>query len=68
MTDRSVANIAAKTGRGEDESREALARQSPLGRLLQPEEVAAAAHWLAASESVSVNGQAVVLDGGGIQA
>ena len=68
MTTRSVATIAEKTGRSEDESRAALARQSPLGRLLQPEEVAAAAHWLASDEAASINGQAIVLDGGGIQA
>jgi NAD(P)-dependent dehydrogenase (short-subunit alcohol dehydrogenase family) len=68
MTDRSVADIADRTGRGEDESRALLASQAPLGRLLRPEEVAAAAHWLASADAVSINGQTVVLDGGGIQA
>jgi NAD(P)-dependent dehydrogenase (short-subunit alcohol dehydrogenase family) len=68
MTDRSVANIAERTGRGEEESRAMLASQAPLGRLLQPEEVAATAHWLASADAVSINGQTVVLDGGGIQA
>jgi NAD(P)-dependent dehydrogenase (short-subunit alcohol dehydrogenase family) len=68
MTDRSVASIAERTGRGEDESRAVLAAQSPLGRLLDPEEVAAAAYWLASDDAVSINGQTVVLDGGGIQA
>jgi NAD(P)-dependent dehydrogenase (short-subunit alcohol dehydrogenase family) len=68
MTDRSVADIADRTGRGEEESRAMLASQAPLGRLLQPEEVAAAAHWLASPDAVSINGQTVVLDGGGIQA
>jgi NAD(P)-dependent dehydrogenase (short-subunit alcohol dehydrogenase family) len=68
MTARSVQNIAARTGRSEDESRDALERTSPLGRLLAPGEVADAAIWLASTEAVAINGQAVVLDGGGIQA
>lgn len=67
MTHRSVANIVAKTGRSEAESRAALATHSPLGRLLTPGEVAAAARWLASPEASAINGQALVLDGGGIQ-
>jgi NAD(P)-dependent dehydrogenase (short-subunit alcohol dehydrogenase family) len=67
MTDRSVANIVAKTGRSEGESRAALAAQSPLGRLLTPDEVAVAVQWLASPGAAAINGQAVVLDGGGIQ-
>jgi NAD(P)-dependent dehydrogenase (short-subunit alcohol dehydrogenase family) len=68
MTDRSVAGIVAATGRDEAESRRALERSAPLGRLLDPHEVAATLVWLAAPESAPVNGQTVVLDGGGIQA
>lgn len=68
MTDRSVAAIAEKTGRSEEESRAALSARSPLGRLLDPREVAAATFWLASGEAGSINGQTVVLDGGGIQA
>ena len=67
MTDRSVANIIASTGRTEAETRAALAAQSPLGRLLSPDEVACAAEWLASPAAAAINGQAVVLDGGGIQ-
>ena len=66
MTDRTVANIAQRTGRGEDEARGLLA--GPLGRLLEPGEVAAAVGWLASPEAAAINGQAVVLDGGGLQA
>jgi NAD(P)-dependent dehydrogenase (short-subunit alcohol dehydrogenase family) len=68
MTDRSVANIAARTGRSEQASRDALATSTPLGRLLSPAEVAATALWLASPEAGSINGQTVVLDGGGVQA
>lgn len=67
MTDRSVANIVASTGRTEEDARAALAAQSPLGRLLTPDEVAGVAEWLASPAAASINGQAVVLDGGGIQ-
>jgi NAD(P)-dependent dehydrogenase (short-subunit alcohol dehydrogenase family) len=68
MTDRSVANIVSRTGRSESEARDQLASMSPLGRLLDPDEVAAAVAWLASPAAAAVNGQTLVLDGGGIQA
>jgi NAD(P)-dependent dehydrogenase (short-subunit alcohol dehydrogenase family) len=67
MTQRSVANIAERTGRSPDESREALAGASPLGRLLDPDEVAAAVVWLASPDAAGISGQTLVIDGGGIQ-
>ena len=67
MTDRSVANIAEKTGRSEEESRRALERMSPLDRLVTPEEVAAAVAYLASDAAAPVNGQSIILDGGGVQ-
>ncbi len=68
MTRRSVQRIAAATARSEADSEAALAAMSPLGRLLEPEEVAFAVAFLAAPEAAAVNGQTLVLDGGGIQA
>ncbi len=68
MTDRTVANITARTQRTDDQARDTLAASSPLGRLLDPVEVAAAVAWLASPEAVAVNGQTLILDGGGIQA
>jgi len=56
MTVESVANIQAKTGRSEAEARAELARLNPSGRLIAPEEVAAAALDLILS---SRNGEAV---------
>jgi NAD(P)-dependent dehydrogenase (short-subunit alcohol dehydrogenase family) len=56
MTVQSVANIAAKTGRSEEEARAELARLNPSGRLIKPEEVAAVVLDLIASER---NGAAV---------
>ena len=67
MTERSVARIVAATGRSAGEAEAALAQSSPLGRLLEPEEVAVAVTFLASPEAAAINGQTLVLDGGGIQ-
>jgi NAD(P)-dependent dehydrogenase (short-subunit alcohol dehydrogenase family) len=61
MTERTVANIAAKTGRSPEEARAAL------GPLLDPDEVAAAVVWLASPEAAGISGQTLVIDGGGVQ-
>jgi NAD(P)-dependent dehydrogenase (short-subunit alcohol dehydrogenase family) len=68
MTERSIAHIVARTGRGAQEAEDALAAASPLGRLLEPEEVADTIVFLASDAAASVSGQAWVMDGGGIQA
>jgi NAD(P)-dependent dehydrogenase (short-subunit alcohol dehydrogenase family) len=68
MTRRSVARIVAATGRDEQDVEAALLESFPLGRLLEPEEVAFAVAFLAAPEAAAINGQTLVLDGGGIQA
>ena len=68
MTDRTVANITARTGRDEAAARGVLDAGSPLGRLLYPDEVAAAVTWLASPDAAAINGQTLVIDGGGIQA
>jgi NAD(P)-dependent dehydrogenase (short-subunit alcohol dehydrogenase family) len=67
MTDRSVARIARTTGLDEAEARASLIRMQPLGRLVEPAEVAGAVAYLAGEEASAVNGQSIVLDGGGIQ-
>jgi NAD(P)-dependent dehydrogenase (short-subunit alcohol dehydrogenase family) len=56
MTVRSISNITAKTGRSEGDARSELARLNPSGRLISPEEVAAAVLDLVVSER---NGEAV---------
>jgi NAD(P)-dependent dehydrogenase (short-subunit alcohol dehydrogenase family) len=68
MTERTVANIIDATGRDEAGSRRALERSAPLGRLVDPHEVAAALVWLASVDAAPINGQTIVIDGGGIQA
>jgi NAD(P)-dependent dehydrogenase (short-subunit alcohol dehydrogenase family) len=68
MTERSARRIAAATGRSEEESVRELERTSPLGRLLEPAEVADAVAYLASEGAAAINGEALVIDGGGIQA
>jgi NAD(P)-dependent dehydrogenase (short-subunit alcohol dehydrogenase family) len=68
MTQRSVARIAGATGRSEAESERTLADAAPLGRLLEPDEVASAVAFLSSDGAAAINGQTLVLDGGGIQA
>jgi NAD(P)-dependent dehydrogenase (short-subunit alcohol dehydrogenase family) len=67
MTQRSIERIVEKTGRSPDEAETSLIMMTPLGRLLEPEEVAFAVEFLAAPEAGAINGQTLVLDGGGIQ-
>lgn len=67
MTAASVARIQERTGRDEADAEAALAAASPLGRLLEPDEVANAVAFFAAAEAAAINGQTLVLDGGGIQ-
>ncbi|MBB4689396.1 SDR family NAD(P)-dependent oxidoreductase [Amycolatopsis jiangsuensis] len=67
MTAESVARIRSRTGRDEASAEAALAAAAPLGRLLEPGEVAYAVGFLAAREAAAINGQTLVLDGGGIQ-
>ena len=64
MTDATVANIEARTGR---DGEAALAAMTPLGRLIEPEEVAFAVRFFAAPEAGAINGQSLILDGGGVQ-
>ncbi|HEU4567366.1 MAG TPA: SDR family NAD(P)-dependent oxidoreductase [Marmoricola sp.] len=65
MTDRSVAQIAERTGRTPDEARAILERKQPIGRLVTPEEVAAAV--LLCVDNAAVNGQGINVDGGAVQ-
>jgi NAD(P)-dependent dehydrogenase (short-subunit alcohol dehydrogenase family) len=68
LTARAIARIVETTGRTEADSERGLANSSPLGRLLEPKEVADAVVFLASEAAVGINGQALVIDGGGIQA
>lgn len=67
MTQRSIERIVAATDRSGPAAEAALAKTSPLGRLVEPDEVAFAVRFLAAPEAGAINGQTLVLDGGGVQ-
>ena len=64
MTDQTIANIEARTGK---DGESALAAMTPLGRLVEPEEVAFAVAFFAADAAGAINGQTLILDGGGVQ-
>jgi NAD(P)-dependent dehydrogenase (short-subunit alcohol dehydrogenase family) len=64
MTDATIANIEQRTGR---DGEQALASMAPLGRLIEPEEVAFAVAFFAAPEAGAINGQSLIMDGGGVQ-
>jgi NAD(P)-dependent dehydrogenase (short-subunit alcohol dehydrogenase family) len=61
MTAASVERIVATTGRSAEQAEAAIASMGPLGRLLEPEEVAFAVAFLAAPEGAAINGQTLVL-------
>lgn len=50
----------------EGERGDQVAAAYPLGRLGEPEDIAAAAVWLSADSGSWITGQAIVLDGGGL--
>lgn len=62
MTDRTVSNIVARTGRDAGGTERSL--NAALGRLIEPEEVAAAVAYLVSDAAAAVNGQSIVIDGG----
>lgn len=61
-----IANIVTKTGRSEEQALAELVKSNPQGRLVEPEEVAAAVTWLCAPESAAITGQAIAVAGGEI--
>ncbi|MBI4484027.1 MAG: SDR family oxidoreductase [Acidobacteria bacterium] len=66
MTQSSLTHIAARTGMTEAQARETLEKMSPQKRLMEPEEVAAVAVFLAQEISKGITGQAINVDGGAV--
>ena len=64
MFDVSIRRIVEKTGRSAEDARASLTATNPQGRLIQPEEVAAAVLWLCGEAASSITGQAISVSGG----
>ena len=67
MTTGSVERIVGKTGISEEEAYAFMRSQSPQERLMQPDEIAYLALCLCDERARGINGQGIVLDGGGVQ-
>ena len=65
MTDQTVSGITSLTGRTAEEARTILERKQPIGRLVEPAEVAEAA-WLCITTG-AITGQGINIDGGAHQ-
>ncbi|WP_199435023.1 SDR family NAD(P)-dependent oxidoreductase [Qaidamihabitans albus] len=65
MTRSTIAAIGERRGVGADEATALLARRQPIGRLIEPDEVAAAVQ--ACVENGAINGQGINVDGGAVQ-
>ena len=64
LMENAIAQIAEKTGQDPVEIRAGLVGRSPKGQALTPAEVAHAISWFASEEAQSLNGEAIVMDGG----
>jgi NAD(P)-dependent dehydrogenase (short-subunit alcohol dehydrogenase family) len=65
MTDATVEAIAERSERTLDQARQTLARRQPIGRLIDPAEVAQAVRFCV--ENAAVTGQGINVDGGTVQ-
>jgi 3-hydroxybutyrate dehydrogenase len=64
IVSRNTASISARAGITPDAALALMVGQNRHGRLIAPDEVAAAAVWLASEAAASVNGQAIEIAGG----
>ena len=68
LTEASIARIVDKTGISEDDVLQHMRESSPQGRLMDPSEVAYLVVCLCEDDARGINAQAIVVDGGGVQA
>ncbi|NNE40843.1 MAG: SDR family oxidoreductase [Marinicaulis sp.] len=64
LVDEALEKVMAKTGKNRKDALAAFVSGNPMGRLIDPSEVAGAALWLASDAAASVNGQSITIDGG----
>jgi NAD(P)-dependent dehydrogenase (short-subunit alcohol dehydrogenase family) len=64
MTQKTIANIVAKTKRTPEEARGTLEAMNPQRRLITPDEVADVVSMLCGEGARGINGQAIPIDGG----
>ena len=66
MTAETITAIADRTARSEEDAARLLARRQPIGRLIEPAEVAEAVDLCV--RNAGINGQGINVDGGAVQA
>lgn len=64
MATAGIDNVAAKTGKSREEALASMIKDNPQGRLIAPEEVAAAVLYLCGPGSDAVTGQSLMINGG----
>ena len=64
MATASIDNVASKTGKSREDALAAMIKDNPQGRLIAPEEVAAAVLYLCGPGSDAVTGQPLMVNGG----
>jgi NAD(P)-dependent dehydrogenase (short-subunit alcohol dehydrogenase family) len=64
MVEDTVQNIQQKTGRSRAEAIQSLVKDVPMGRMIQPEEVAALTVFLCSNLAGGITGQGLNIDGG----
>lgn len=64
IVDRNITSIAQRAGISEEEALKIMVNANRHQRLIEPEEVAAAALWLVGPGSQSINGQTIEIAGG----
>ncbi|MGB0854432.1 MAG: SDR family NAD(P)-dependent oxidoreductase [Pikeienuella sp.] len=64
IVERNVEKIMARSGMSADDAEAVLRDSNPFGRLIEPEEVAAAALWLCGPGSGAVTAQEIAISGG----
>jgi NAD(P)-dependent dehydrogenase (short-subunit alcohol dehydrogenase family) len=67
MAKQAVDNLVAARGITPQEALKMLTRANPLGRLVQPEEVASAVGWLCSPGASAMTGQSIAVAGGEVQ-